>query len=358
MRILIVGTSHRAEIRGATIAIHGFVRELRDRGHEVTLVQAARPEHQRTIDGIRMEYTATTRKSLFPLVMALRRAEGFDLIHANDLSGAYFALRSRLQTLPLVVEFHAPKVHQESFWRAGWRCRYIGLAARHTPRILTPSRWLGEELRARYNLDPARMHVVPYGIGEHWFKAFRPPASGPRGPLRVVLVNMKGVDVALNAFARVGRGHDARLELYGLHKDTALFERQAAALGISEQLDFCGFVPNEELPERLAGADLLLNPTRADNFPQVLLETAALGIPALTSPVGGVPEIVIDGETGIHCPMDDVEAFSGALKCLLSDASLRADMARAARERAERNWRWPVVVTRIEEEIYKPLLSL
>ncbi len=71
------------------------------------------------INGVRMRYTGTLRKSVFPLL---------------------FALRSRLERLPLVVEFHPPRVHLESFWRAGWRWRYIGLAARNAPAILTQSR--------------------------------------------------------------------------------------------------------------------------------------------------------------------------------------------------------------------------
>lgn len=357
MRILIVGTTHGAEIRGAGIAVHGLARALRDRGHTVTLLQAARPKHRVAIDGVRMRYTGTLRKSVFPLLFALRGLRNYDLIHANDNAGAFFALRSRLERLPLVVEFHPPRVHFESFWRAGWRWRYIGLAARNAPAILTPSRWLAEGLRARYGLERTRVHVVPHGIGEHWFRVYRPPPSESARSLRVVGVNMKGVDVALEAFARVGPKHGARLELYGVHKQSEAYRERAAELGIAGRVDFQGFVLNAELPARLAGADVLINPTRNDNFPQVLLETGALGVPAITSNVGGIPEIVLDGKTGILCPPDDVEAFSRALERLLSDAALRTGMAKAARERAEGHWRWEAVVRRIEDEVYRPLLA-
>ncbi len=350
-----VATNHRAEIRGAMIAIHGYTRALVARGHDVTLLQAAKPEHQRPLEGVHTLYVSNTTKSQFPLLMALRSLRDFDVIHANDLAGAFFALRSRFARLPLVVEFHAPKVHAEGFWQAGWRWRYTGIAARNAPRVLTPSAWLGRELRARYSLDPERMHVIPHGIGEHWFAARAPEVERPGEGVRVVLVNMKGVDIALEAFARAGGRERARLELYGLHKDTDAYRGRARELGIEDRVEFRGFVPNTELPARLAGADVALNPTRADNFPQVLLETAALGIPAITAPVGGIPEIVVDGETGIHCPVDDVEAFAKALELLLSDAALRERMAGAARARAERRWRWASVVERLETEVYAPL---
>jgi len=123
VRVLLVGTQHGADIRGATVAVHGFARGLRDRGHDVTFVQAARPEHRAPIEGVRMEYTGSTRKSVFPALLALRRVGSYDVIHAMDNAGAFFALRSRVERLPLVVEFHPPRVHDEPFWRAGWRWR-------------------------------------------------------------------------------------------------------------------------------------------------------------------------------------------------------------------------------------------
>ncbi|MFQ5512794.1 MAG: glycosyltransferase family 4 protein [Myxococcota bacterium] len=357
MRILLAGTNHRAEIRSATIVHYGFARELRDRGHRVTLLQAAKPEHREPIDGVEMLYTANTRKSLYPLIFALRDLSRYDVIHANDQSGAYFALRNRVRPLPLVVEFHAMRLRYESFWKTNWRWRYTALAAWYAPALLTPSAWLRDELRAFYGLDPARMHVIPHAISEYWFEAYRPADSESGGPLRVVLVNMKGVDVALEAFARVGPRYDARFELYGVHKQTDEYRALAHELGIAERVEFRGFVHNRELPQRLAGADVLLNPTRADNFPQILLETGALGLPAITTPVGGISEIVLDDETGLHCPIDDVDAFTAALERLLANGSLRARMSKAARERALANWRWKSVVDRIEREIYRKLCA-
>lgn len=357
MRILLVGTHHRAEIRGAHVAVHGLARTLRDRGHDVTLLQAADPRHQREIRGIRCVYADRDRKSAYPVLFALRRLSGYDLIHANDNGAAFLALRARVSGPPLVAQFNPPSVHPESFLRAGWRWRYINLAARAARTIVTPSRWLGEALRERFGLDPARMHVVPYGVGEHWFRAERADAGRRGGPPRVVLVNMKGVEVALAAFAKVAPSHAARLELYGSHPESRRFRALASELGLEERVDFVGWVPNDELPGRLAGADVLLNPTRADNLPQVLLETAALGIPAVTTAVGGTPEIVLDGETGLLCPgAETVDAFAAGLDRLLSDEVLRARMGRAARERAVARWRWDAVAEQLEREVYGKLL--
>jgi glycosyltransferase involved in cell wall biosynthesis len=357
VRILIVGRHHGAQIRGATVAVHGLARALAGRGHAVTLLQSARPEHRLALDGVTMRYRATLRKSLYPLLFAAVRRGEFDAVHTNDESGAFFALRSRFRALPLAAQLQPPVVHRESFWHAGWRWRYIGLAARYAPVVVTPSEWLARELAARYARAPACFRVVPYGIGEHWFAARREPPAAERGPLRVALVNMKGVPLALRAFAGLAAGSDAQLELYGAHGQEAQLRELATQIGVATQVRFAGFVPNAELPARLAGADLLLHPTESESFGQVLAEAAALGIPAISSRVNAVPEVVEEGVTGLLCPVGDVEAFAAALGRLAADRPLRLALGRAARERAEQRWRWGAVAERLEREVYEPLVA-
>jgi glycosyltransferase involved in cell wall biosynthesis len=204
-------------------------------------------------------------------------------------------------------------------------------------------------------MPESRLQVVPYGIGSAWFDAYREPAELAR-PTRVVLVNMKGVDVALRAFAKAAAGTDARLELYGVDKSIAQHEALARDLGISERVHFQGFVPNRDLPARIARADLLLHPTRGESFGQVLAEAAALGIPSVSSRATAVPEVVEHGVGGLLCPVDDADAFAAALSTLIRHRELRLRMGQAARRRALELWRWDRVAARLEEEVYGPLL--
>jgi glycosyltransferase involved in cell wall biosynthesis len=354
VRILLLGLHHGEHLRGASTAIHGLAHGLAAAGHELTLVQAARPEHRRTLPGMRSEYVGTTRKSLYPLRYALRKVGSFDVVHGNDQAAAGFVLRQRVQAIPLVAELHPPRVHAEGFLRSGWRTRYIGLAARHAGRVLVPSRWLADELSARYGTPAKRLHVIPHGVGSHWFEPLSAVPAG--GPPRVALVNMKGVDVALRAFARIAQRFDACLDLYGASRATPELQQLAEELGVADRTVFRGFVANTELPRQLSGASLLLHPTPAESFGQVLAEAAAQGVPAVTSRVGAVPEVVLDNETGLLCPADDVDAFAKALEQLLGDTRLRDSMGDAARARAERIYRWEHVVQRVVDEVYAPLL--
>jgi glycosyltransferase involved in cell wall biosynthesis len=355
MRILIVGRRHAAEIRGATIVTHGLARALAARGHRVTLLASARPEHRVQLDGVAMRYVDVERKSLYPVLFGLLRRGDHDVVHAQDESAGLLALRGRLLGLPMVAHLHPPRVHAEGFVRAGWRWRWIGLAARHAPLVAVPSRWLADALAARYALDERRLRAIPNGIGDAWFEVRE--LRGARAPaaLRVALVNMKGVEVALRAFAKLAPEHPASLELYGTHPDVPRWRALAAELGIGERVTFCGFVPNAELPRRVAGADLLLHPTESESFGQVLGEAAALGLPVVTSRVGAVPEIVEHEVTGLLCSAGDVEGFARALRELAAAPELRARLGAAARARAESRWRWSAVAARFEDEVYAPL---
>ncbi len=357
MRILIVGSNHRAEIRAATVLIHGLARTLRDRGHDVTLLQAAAPEHQVEIEGIHQYYTADTSKSFYPLRFFLRRISDFDVIHAHDQSAAFFALRSRVRALPLAVEFHPPRLRRASFWKTNWRWRYIELAARYAPLSLFPSRWLADEMTEFYGLDPSRIRVIHNGIGESWFDDYPDARTTHNGARRIVAVNMKGVDIALRAFAKIRERHDAVLELYGVHKETERYKALARELGVADRVEFCGFVDNALLPARIAGAHALVNPTEKDNYPQVLQEVQALGIPAVTTSVGGIPEIVLDGQTGILCSRLETEPFAEGLDRLLGDPALQQRMRDFGKSRARDLWLWPNAVERLEKEIYAPLMA-
>jgi glycosyltransferase involved in cell wall biosynthesis len=355
MRILLCGGKHPDRIGGGTVGVHGLASALRDRGHDVTLLFAAERAHQVALPGIRSLYVDVTQKSLYPLLLALRPLGRYDAIHAWDDGSPFFALRARLERLPCVVQLQPPRVRTENLWKAHWRWRYIEMGARLARLLVTPSQWLADGIAERFALPPERFRVIPIGIAAHWYDAYLGAMRPPNTPLRVVLVNMKGVDVALRAFAKVVREVDARLELYGVSKNPDADRALVAELGIGERVRFEGFVPNAELPKRLAGADVFVHPTRGESFGQVLGEAAALGIPMISTRMTAVPELVVDGQTGLLCSLDDVDAFSVALSTLLRDFNLRARMGEAARARALALWRWERVVERYEQDVYPTL---
>ena len=90
-----------------------------------------------------------------------------------------------------------------------------------------------------------------------------------------------------------------------------------------------------DLPTVLRGADLFLLPSESESFGLAALEAMSCGVPVIASRVGGVPEVVIDGETGLLAPVGDIAAMAAHVVRLLADAPLRARLGQAARARAE-----------------------
>jgi glycosyltransferase involved in cell wall biosynthesis len=90
----------------------------------------------------------------------------------------------------------------------------------------------------------------------------------------------------------------------------------------------------EDVAAALSAADVLLHPTHADALPSALMEAMAAGVPVIATAVGGIPEIVADGITGMLVPAPpDPAAVAGALEPLVADAALRARLGAAGRVR-------------------------
>jgi len=164
------------------------------------------------------------------------------------------------------------------------------------------------------------------------------PAPPPPGPPRIVclgrLVDDKGFDLALAAFARIAASRPAaRLVLAGDGPARAALERQASALGLAAQVEFRGWVLPGEVAQVLSEASVVLMPSRTEGLPGVALESAACGRAVVASRVGGLPEIVVHGETGLLVDLEPA-AIAAALEALLGEPGEAARMGLAAWRRA------------------------
>jgi glycosyltransferase involved in cell wall biosynthesis len=117
-----------------------------------------------------------------------------------------------------------------------------------------------------------------------------------------------------------------------------------------------GFLNREQLKARLAAASLVALPTREDNCPMVVLEGMAAGVPVMASQVGGVPDLIDPGKTGLLCDPDRPESFREGVEKLLADPSWASQLAAAAQAEARRRFH-PEVVARKHMEIYREVLG-
>lgn len=166
-----------------------------------------------------------------------------------------------------------------------------------------------------------------------------------------VLRRGKGHAIAFEAVARLRATHPSLVLLVlgdgPLRGDV---ERLAAPLGTGAVLTG----HRDDVIDLLGASDILVHPTEMDAFPTSLLEASAVGLPVVASAVGGIPEIVEDGVSGLLLAHPTAASLAGALERLLADPALRATMGRAARERFETEFsaeRWALRLRAVYDEV-------
>jgi len=216
------------------------------------------------------------------------------------------------------------------------------LSARLADLVLAPSRATAAELARDYGAR--RLAVLPNVTGGLEISPQPVPrVAGGEGHLLFVgrLRIRKGLEVALEALATLReQGRPARLLIAGDGEHRAPLERRAAALGLgSDRVGFLGRASAGQVRTLLAGAAALVVPSTYEGMPLVVLEAMAAGVPVVASRVSGIPEVVLDGETGWLVPPEDPAALASALAHVLGDAAERVRRGAAGRARCHAHFR-------------------
>ncbi len=153
---------------------------------------------------------------------------------------------------------------------------------------------------------------------------------------------VKRVTDAIRIFAQIVREQPARLVLIGDGPERSAAEWLAHDLGIQNRVHFLG--KQDRVNELLALADLLLMPSEMESFGLVALEAMACKVPSIATRVGGVPELIDDGETGLLFPVGEVEAMARAAIDLLRDRARLNAMRETARCTAQKRFCSTLVV--------------
>jgi glycosyltransferase involved in cell wall biosynthesis len=228
---------------------------------------------------------------------------------------------------PLVTWIRAEEEYDYSALKYRWLTPPV---LRRSARVLVQSRTIAESLlaavagrsgQAEADRLARRLDAIPNAVRV----GSEPPANGRHGLLAVGrLVPVKGHDVLLRALRSLP--NPPPLTIVGEGALRAKLEAAAQGLPVT----FLGYV--RDLPERMAQHQLLVMPSRQEGFPNVVLEAMERGLPAVTTRVGALGDLVIPGETGLTVPADDVPALAEAISRAYHDPEALARMGRRARE--------------------------
>jgi L-malate glycosyltransferase len=217
------------------------------------------------------------------------------------------------------------------------------------------SQFLQEETLNVFGCTACRIEVIPNFIDPAVYERGRYPdvLASQIGAGRRVLMHVsnfrpvKRVRDVVRIFARVNERVPSTLVMVGDGPDRLEAEQEARAAGLDDHVFFLGKI--DAVAPLLAGADLFLLPTDRESFGLSALEALASGVPVIGAKVGGLPEVVRDGETGVLCPVGDVAGMAEAALELLGNDARWASMSRAAAEDARARFRLDTIVAQYEE---------
>jgi D-inositol-3-phosphate glycosyltransferase len=299
------------------------------------------------------------------------------ILHSHYwLSGWAGLLVKRALHIPLANSFHTLGRVKDDTRRAGEPPEsLLRIAAEHEVieeadcvMASTPSE--AQELMELYGADPGRLCTSPPGV-DH--ALFHPGSQGGArrrlglGPGQVVLFvgriqPLKGVDIALEAFFRVGeRFPEAHLVVVGGpsgprgEQEVAALRQRAFGGGLASRVRFVGPVPHGLVPDLYRAADVVMVPSRSESFGLVAAEAQACGTPVVGARIGGLADVIDDGTTGILIDGWDPADYGAAVLRLLDDPELAAKMGRAAVDWSRR-FSWDATVRRYLE-LYRGVLG-
>jgi glycosyltransferase involved in cell wall biosynthesis len=213
--------------------------------------------------------------------------------------------------------------------------------------VTATTRYLAE-VTAKYCPAGKPIHVIPFGVDCDLFKpASIDTLSGPRSAIVRLgffknLERKYGPEVLIEAFARIAAEcPEARLTMAGRGEMNDSLRGRVAELGLSDKVDFPGRLPHEQMVAAMQGTDLFVMPsTCQESFGVAAIEASACEVPVVATKVGGVPEAVVDGETGVLVPPFDAERLAEACIGLIRDSNRRRQLGKVGRKFVLDHYQW------------------
>ena len=283
--------------------------------------------------------------ALTSVMTDVAKHENLDLLHVHyaipHATSAVLAreiLAKRGKRIPVVTTLHGTDItlvgQDPSF------APVVTYSINESDGVTAVSDYLRRETFEHFDVQ-REIEVIPNFIDADRFRRldkahFRRLLSPDDEKVLVHVSNFRPVKRAtevVEVFARLREaGFRAKLLLVGDGPDRTNAERLARQLGVYDDVRFLG--KQEPVEEILSIADVFLMPSGSETFGLAALEAMACGVPVVASNIGGIPELVIDGETGFLCPLGDLDAYTEATRRLLEDDALHARFAKASRTRA------------------------
>ena len=305
-------------------------------------------------------------RALVRLAIMIRRGK-FDIVHSHMSKGAMIGgLAGRLAGAPLVLN---------TAHNLGWLALTNPLARRlfwiydkllfalTLDRLVMVSQTREEQIVRAGLIGPDRVETIMNGIDADDLRSKastgvdRKDLNVPDNALLIVTVAryvwFKAIDRLIEAVSLLGdAARNCRFVVIGDGEQGPALQRMIAQRGLEDRVTLLG--PRLDVPRILALADLFVLPSVSEGMPIAIMEAMALGLPVVATAVGGVPELVVDGETGLLVPPRDPAALADAIRRVIDDEGDRKRLGEAGRARV-RTFFTDAVMAQRTDDLYRRL---
>jgi len=281
----------------------------------------------------------------------LARREKPDLVHVHwPFPHALCALPAVwLLGIPMVTHFYLAELLLRR--KFPFVTPFLALAVRASRRVIAISRYTASQVRS---IRATEIAIIPYGGASSPSGTEVPPPPAGRPVILFVgrHVERKGIPFLIRAMDHLRQ--DAELVICGHGDQTPALKELAAAGASRDRIRFAGRVDAEELSRLYAACTVFCLPSIVDSrgdtegLGTVPLEAYAHGRPVVCSSAGGIPDVVVEGETGFLVPPGDATALAAALDRLLADPALAARMGETGRRLVLDRFSWPRIARDVE----------
>lgn len=362
MRILMASHGYPPTLSGVTLVVQKLARVMVARGHQVTVITASdrgEPYHDED-QGVQIERVRSVpnpfwKEGRIPII-SQRTLRGLveriqpDVLHTHETAclGWQLVRLSRREGVPLVATCHYfPRFVAFYLVNARPLCWLLSF---YSARLLNRCSHVVFATEARHRAFQAFGLTAPTTIISNGVNTARyhPPAGPERGieeayPLpphpRILFVGRlardKEIPVLIEALAHLRTQMEAHLLLVGKGDFRPQLEALCAELGLQGAVHFLGYVPDEDMPALYRAADLFAIASTVEVQSLPTLEAMASGVPVVAVDAGALPEISLHGQSGLIVPPKDPAAMAEAMRTILSDPALAAQMGRRGCELAQ-----------------------
>jgi len=351
-------------------------KELAERGHSVHFISSALPTRLTELtERVRFHEVEMMSYPLFehqPYTLALAtkmstvaETENLDLLHVHyAIPHSISAILAReslkpKRRLPVITTLHGTDITLVGADRSYLPITRYGIV--QSDGVTAISQYLKEATREIFQFD--NIKVIPNFVCQHDYQRHQVDSLrrvlAPAGETLLAHVSnfrpvKRPVD-CVEIFARVYKNHNhTRLVMVGDGSERTNAEHRARCLGVADKCSFVGKQP--KIVDYLSASDVLLLPSEQESFGLAALEAMACEVPVIASRVGGIPEVVTEGETGFLSEVGDITKMAADATRLVADPELRKEMGAKARESAISRYRTDIVIPQYIQ-YYEEILS-